>query len=166
MLTQILANTPIWVFVLFFGLLYFGYVQSRTRSLSAGRVAAVPIVLGTFSLYGVYTAFGLSAIAIASWIVGIGLAVLLNRVLKQPSGVTYVAEDRVYHVPGSWIPMALMMTMFFTRYIVTVMVIRNAALAEVTAFAGAICLFYGLLSGTFIARALVTFAAARKEALA
>lgn len=165
MLTEILANTPTWVFVLFFALVYLGYVQSRSRNLSAARIAMVPIALGAFSLYGVFSAFGKHAIAIPGWGIGIGIALLLNGVLKQPRGAAYINAERTYLVPGSWIPMALIMTMFFTRYIVTVALTLNAALGDEAIFAASVCLFYGLLSGTFFARALSILGSRRKAVL-
>jgi hypothetical protein len=47
-----------------------------------------------------------------------------------------------------------MMTMFFTRYAVTVAIATDPALAAAPAFVTPACVAYGLLSGTFFARAL------------
>lgn len=153
MLAQILAGTPAWVFAVFVALVYLGYIQSRTRRVSARRLAAVPVVLGAFSIYGVHSAFGSQPAAIVAWALGVGLAFLLNVRFRQPRGVQYIPAEQLYLISGSWIPMALMMTMFWTRYAVTVALTRNAGLAAEVGFVAGVCLLYGLLGGTFFARA-------------
>jgi hypothetical protein len=162
MLMQVFARTPVWVYALFLVLLYLGYVQSKTRRISGAKLAALPVVLGAFSLYGVYSAFGAHATGIAGWGIGVMLALALNGVTRQPRDVTYEAAERVFTIPGSWIPLALMMAMFFTRYAVTVVLTTSPALADVAVFAAAVSLVYGLLSGTFLARAMRSKNAARE----
>ena len=44
-MTQILTHTPLWVFGLFFGLVYLGYLQSRTRQVSRGRLIVLPLAM-------------------------------------------------------------------------------------------------------------------------
>jgi hypothetical protein len=154
MLAQILLRTPTWVYVLFVALAALGLLQTRTRTVSGARLAVLPVALGAFSVYGVYADFGPQPAAVAGWGTGMVLAFMLNGVLKQPRGVRYDPAGRVFLMPGSWIPLALMMTMFFTRYAVTVAIATDPARAAAPAFVAATCLAYGLLSGTFFARAL------------
>lgn len=154
MLTQILLRTPAWVYVLFVALVSLGFLQTRTRTVGGARLAVLPVALGAFSVYGVYATFGPQPAGLAGWGTGMVLAFMLNGVLKQPRGVRYDPADRVFLMPGSWMPLALMMTMFFTRYAVTVAIATDPALAAAPAFVATACLFYGLLSGTFFARAL------------
>jgi hypothetical protein len=154
MLTEILLRTPVWVYVLFVALMFLGFLQTRTRTVTGTRLAVLPVALGAFSVYGVYAAFGPQPAALAGWGSGMVLALMLNGVLKQPRGVRYDPTGRVFLMPGSGTPLALMMTMFFTRYAVTVAIATDPALAEAPAFVATACLAYGLLSGTFFARAL------------
>lgn len=79
MLSQIISNTPKWVFVLFFVLLALGISQMRTQIKSRKRVLILPIVLLVLSLLGVISAFGQAAMPIAAWVAGyIGLASLIG----------------------------------------------------------------------------------------
>ncbi len=56
-MTQILTHTPLWVFALFFGLVYLGYLQSRTRQVSRGRLIVLPLAMLAWSLYSVWSTF-------------------------------------------------------------------------------------------------------------
>ena len=105
-------------------------------------------------MFGVWSTFGAAPVSLAAWSGGILLAVLLNRILGLPAGVAYSSASRRFTVPGSWLPLALMMAIFFTRYAITVTIAINPLLREAAAFAGAASLAYGLMSGTFFARAL------------
>ena len=153
MILQILQRTPLWVFAVFVVLLAAGIVQSRDRRMSRPRVAILPFVLICLSLFGVWSAFGESTAAFAAWLAAVGAALLLNRRLKWPAGVIYDASGRSFSVRGSWVPLALMMGIFFARYAVAVTLamhpeLRASTLTEAVAGFG-----YGLMSGAFPARA-------------
>ena len=154
MLLQILKGTPTWVFVLFAALLAIGFVQTRTRTVGAGRLTILPAAFIAFSLFGVVSAFGAQPAYLAAWAAGIGSSVLLGRLARQPAGARWDAASGGFHVPGSWAPLALMMTVFFTRYAIAVSMAMNPGLAREAAFAAGASLVYGLLSGAFLARAL------------
>lgn len=154
MLIQILKGTPIWVFVLFLGLLALGYLQSRPRTLKPARLAILPAAFIAFSLYGVIAAFGPTAYDLVAWAAGIGTAVLLGGAFKPTAGARWNESTRTFEVPGSWVPLALMMTVFFARYAIAVSLAMLPALAQGIAFASLASLTYGLLSGMFLARSL------------
>ena len=154
MIMQIISHTPIWVFVLFFVLLTLGYLASRPRTLSRGRVAILPVAMMLLSAYGVVSAFGYRAMGILAWVAGMALAVLLNRILRLPRGANYFATTRSFALPGSWIPLALMLVIFFTKYAVAVLRLIHPALLDHVSFVAGISLAYGVLSGIFFASAL------------
>jgi len=154
MLIQILKGTPTWVFVLFFALLAIGYLQSRPRTVTAARLAILPAAFIGFSLYGVVASFGPRPTELLAWASGIGASVLLGRAFKPGAGARWIDSSRSFHVPGSWIPLALMMAVFFARYAITARMAMRPALAHLPVFAILASLAYGLLSGMFLARAL------------
>ena len=160
MLLQILERTPPWVFVLFAVLLVLGTLQARPRELRRARVALMPAIFLPLSLWGIWAAFGPSAFAYGGWLAGVGSAVLLNRYTRLPRQVSYAADTRMFQVEGSWIPLAMMMAIFFTRYVIAVATAMQPALKVMAAFAAAVGLAYGLFSGSFLARALRILAAA------
>jgi hypothetical protein len=153
-LIQILRGTPIWVYALFVGLIVLGYLQSKPRILAPARVAILPVALGVFSLTRVLAVFGPDALALLAWTAGTAAALLLNRALKQPAGARWSAATGTFHVPGSWVPLILMMAVFFARYALAVSLVMTPGLVHSAGFATAAGLGFGLLSGIFLARAL------------
>ena len=152
MIGQILARTPLWVYVLFVALILLGLWQARTRSFSLARLLILPTVMIAFALYGLLSLFGDRAQALAPWLVALVATTLALMIAGFPKGVT-VADGR-FTVPGSWIPLAVIMLIFFLRYAVTVAVQMNPALRDDTALELVAGLLYGLSSGFFTGRTL------------
>ncbi len=165
-LFQILQRTPAWVYGLFFGLLALGYVQSKSRELSPLRLAVLPLALGTFSLTQIWASFSAQPVVFAAWGAGIGAALLAHRAFGQPNGARWSAASGTFHVPGSWVPLALMMAMFFSRYALAVSLALRPGMAHSAAFASAAGFGLGLLSGTFFARALWVWSQRKARAVA
>src|SRR5277367_649222 len=129
MLFGILRHTPVWVWGLLALLLYFGYRRSKPHSLAKQRVIILPGVMILLSVFGMWSAFGASTAALVPWLCGALLAIFLNRLLPSPKGVSYDLVTRRFAVPGSWVPMILMMSIFLTKYVVGVTSAINQPLA-------------------------------------
>ena len=154
MLIEILKHTPPWVFALFFVLVTFGYLHSTERMVSRNAIALLPAIMIALSFYGVLSSFGMTLLGLAAWTIGVAFAVGLGTKLATPRGVTFSAETQAYCVPGSWLPLALMLAIYFTKYAVGVVVARQLPVANEPTFIGASGLCYGFLSGIFLARAI------------
>ncbi len=163
MLFEILKRTPPWVFVLFVVLLVLGYWQSRPRTVARARVAILPAAMIGLSIYVVLSAFQSSIVGIGAWLIGVALAVLVNRAVGFPRGATYSHVTQSYALPGSWVPFVLMMTIFFTRYAVTVTIALNPLILAATGFVVSICVWYGFLSGMFFSGALALWRLANRS---
>jgi hypothetical protein len=153
-LTQILRGTPLWVYPLFLGLVFLGYLQSRPRNVAPAMLAVLPLALGVFSLSRVFGTFGWEPAPLAAWAAGTAAALLLNRALKQPAGAHWSAATNSFHVPGSWVPLALMMAIFFARYALAAGLAMAPDLVRSAGIATGASFGFGLLSGMFLARAL------------
>lgn len=161
MLIEILKRTPPWVFVLFFALVAMGYSQSKDRTVRRGRVTVLPVAMIALSFYGVLSAFGIVPVGLALWALGVAVAVGPGARLAAPRGVRFSTETQSFFVPGSWLPLAFMMAIFFTKYAVGVIVARQLPVARELAFVSSVSFSYGLLSGLFLARAVGIWQAAR-----
>lgn len=64
---QILAFTPKWVFALLAGLIALGFMQSRRRTATLGRLMIAPVALSLLSLQSVIAGFGSNLAALAVW---------------------------------------------------------------------------------------------------
>jgi hypothetical protein len=154
MMSQIISNTPKWVFVLFFVLLGFGISQMRTQIKSRNRLLILPIVLLILSIAGVTSAFGISFMPIAAWTVGyIALAALIGKGLAT-AGSSYELSTKKFTVAGSSIPLILMMSIFFLKYFVGASMAMQASFTNDAAFPIVVSLLYGTFSGVFAGRAL------------
>jgi hypothetical protein len=154
MITQILSHTPLWVFGLFFGLVYLGYLQSRTRRVSRQRLIVLPLIMLGWSLYSVWSTFDTHLTALAAWACVWSVAVAAGLARAPLQGASYDPDAKQFTVPGSWVPLALMMGIFFFKYAVAVVHAVRPEVLETTAMMAVVAGIYGLFSGLFMARAL------------
>lgn len=154
MLNQILANTPRWVWVLLLALLWLGLSQAVTRSVSLKRITLMPVAMTGLSLYGTVTVFGADPQVLLAWLVAAGLTG--TRVLSQalPEAVRYDPATRRFNLPGSWVPLMLILGIFMTKYVVGAVTAMQPALAGDTRFSLGFGAMYGAFSGIFLARAI------------
>ena len=154
MLLQIVQHTPAWVWGLLVALVGFGLSQAQAREVSLARVTVLPLVLLALSFSGVVSSFAHATIAILAWAIGVAAAITLGRRFVTVRGASWSAETGTLRVPGSWLPLVLMVALFLIKYGVGVTLAMNHAIAADTAFGACCGLAYGGFSGLFAARAL------------
>ncbi len=148
---MILSHTPVWVWGLLVMLLALGVMYLRERRVSRARLALVPVGLAALSISGVLSSFG--AAGVAAWGLGVALAFALNTRLRWTQGAR--REGGVFVLPGSGLPMLLMLAIFVLNYTVNVwraMAAQGAAAPSLAVGLGFSVLF-GALSGLLAARA-------------
>jgi uncharacterized protein DUF6622 len=153
-MAEVLQQTPAWVFVLFVCLVYIGYLQSRTRSVVRWQLLIVPAATLCLSLYGTWSAFGANPIGFAAWSGGAGLALIVGRELPRPRSADYPMRGGRLTLPGSWVPMGLIMALFFANYFVSMALATHMLSPRLPAFVGISSFTFGALSATFVARAV------------
>ena len=152
MIAQILINTPLWVWGLLAALLALGFSQARSRTAGVARITLLPLGLGAFSLYGTVSAFGATPTVIGSWLAATTLLLLVVTQMPVPTGTRYDSARRQFQLPGSWVPMALIMGIFLTKYVVGVSLVMQPELKANANFSLAIGTLYGVYSGIFAGR--------------
>ncbi len=165
MLLQTLQHTPIWVFGLFFGLIFLGYSQTKTRKVSARRLTILPIGMLCLSASGVWSTFGTNPLGFIAWLSGISIMLAIFAWLEYPKNIVYSSNEQLYTIPGSWVAFTLIMLIFFTKYTVAVLLIRNSTLYQSIFFIIGVCTLYSLSSGWFFARAFFTYYFSKKETI-
>jgi hypothetical protein len=153
MLFQIISHTPIWVFALFAALLWLGLNQLLTRRLGLSRITLLAAGMAAFSFYGTVSAFSAVPPALIAWLAGAAAVFLIVVNRPVPAGTRYDAASRRFTVPGSAVPLALMMAIFLTKYAVGVTLAMHLVQAGDLAFALSLSALYGAFSGVFAARA-------------
>ena len=153
MFYQIITNTPLWVWGLFALLLWLGLKQALPGSIGLRRITITPIAMMGLSMYGTVSAFGATPTVLLVWCAAAaGLATLVLR-QPLPTNTRYNAVTRIFQVQGSWVPLALMMGIFATKYFVGVASAMHPDLIRGTAFTLGFSALYGAFSGVFAARA-------------
>jgi hypothetical protein len=163
MILTILQHTPLWVWGLLAALIALGLAQARDRDMTLSRLLVMPLVLLALSLVGVLSSFGIGAIALGAWGGGLAWALVLGRSLVRPRQARWLPDSRRVHVPGSWLPLVLIVVLFGIKYLAGVSLAIEPRLAADAAFAGLCSLAYGGFSGLFLARAVSLFALARRD---
>lgn len=154
MLIAILTHTPVWVWILLAALMYLGFSQTVSRTASLKRVTLMPVAMIALSLYGSLAVFGINLQTVLGW-TGAAAVMLVVFLRKKNSGdVYYDAELRLYSLPGSWVPLVLILGIFLTKYVVGVMTSMQPALVHEQSFALLVTALYGAFSGIFLARAI------------
>lgn len=157
MIGLILAGTPTWVWFLLAGLLWLGLGMLKGDTFSARRVAIMPVAMTGLSLWGTVSAFSHSVsygyVLLAWAVAAVALAAVVGM-MPAPRGSSYNAQDRTFTVPGSWVPLALILGIFLVKYVVGVEVSMQPALAHDGAYSLACGAIYGVFSGIFTGRSI------------
>lgn len=153
-LGRIVRSTPVWVWGLLAALLALGASQLRRRSVTLARISLLPLAMTALSLWGTVSAFGASAPLpqlLALWV----LAVAGTFALLAPGATTarYDAATRRFELPGSTVPLALIVGIFLLKWGVGVELALAPQRAHEVGFALAVAAAYGAISGVFLGRA-------------
>ena len=114
------------------------------------------------SLAGVQSSFGLKLVPVVLWATGLVLVTIVGYKFFRDTRVSFDPNRNAFYIPGSWMPLIVIMAIFFTKYAVAVMAALKIEAASSTLFAVALSLAYGCFSGYFSSRAVNLLAQARK----
>ncbi|HPT55176.1 MAG TPA: hypothetical protein PLK42_00790 [Casimicrobium sp.] len=152
-LSQIITRTPIWVWAILAALIFLGVKALRPRTVKRFTVLIAPIA---FLLLGLTSSRG--AIGFAAWGAAfLAVAVFTVFVWKPTAGARYVPEGDQLHLPGSVVPMILMLAIFLLNYIINVTLAVNPALRGELVWQVGPGVVLGALSGLFAGRALTQY---------
>ena len=154
MISQVLSGTPTWVWALLAGLIALGVSQARDRSASLGRIALMPVAMTAFSIYGTVSTFSHSLMlssVLMTW--GVLAAIVFSIVGKGQAAGAYDPATRMFQLPGSWVPMALILGIFATKYVANVALAMHPELVNDGTFSLTQAALYGVFTGLFTGRA-------------
>jgi hypothetical protein len=150
----ILRNTPVWVWGLLAGLLALGSSQLRDRTASLGRVSLLPAAMTLFSVWGICSALASSRVflpSIAVWTAAAGIAFAV--VAPGRARAQYDAVKRTYSLPGSVVPLLVIVGIFLVKYVVGVELAMAPGLVQDSSYALTVAGVYGAFTGIFVGRA-------------
>jgi uncharacterized protein DUF6622 len=168
MLGRVIQGTPPWVGGLLGVLLVLGLSQARARTASLARIILLPVAMTALSVWGMVSAFGNSPQAgfvLLAWIASAAVAVAVTASIPSPANIRYDAVSRTFSLPGSWVPMLLILGIFLTRYIVGVELAMQPSLARDGQYTLVVSALYGLFSGIFTGRTVRLWRLASRPAI-
>lgn len=158
-LGSIVRQTPTWVWGLLAALLALGASQLLHRRASLVRVSVMPVAMTGFSLYGMASAFGASPqgiVALSLWLAAacVTAALALWWRAAPPRGTVFDTSTRTFLLPGSAVPLALIVGIFLVKYGVGIELAMQPTLTHDSGFATGVALLYGAFNGLFVSRAV------------
>lgn len=151
MLNQIISHTPVYVWAILAFLIVRGVIALRTREVAMSKLFIIPVVMLALSLFDVAAKFGANELAWACWLIAAAATVAL---LYRFSAARVSPAPAAGHVVvrGSGWPLALMMSIFATKYITSIAVAVQPHLAQELVFTLVVCTLFGVFSGYFLGR--------------
>lgn len=153
MLHQILTNTPRWVWVLLAALLWLGLSQTRPRSASLERITLLPLAMMGWSLYGTIMAFGATPSVLLCWLMACALTCALVLTRTLPAATRYDFATRRFTLPGSSIPLLLIMGIFLSKYALGALGAMQGTQVHENNLGLSFAALYGAFSGVFLGHA-------------
>lgn len=157
MFIEILQNTPLYVYWMFISLLAVGFLQRKTRILSVKRALGVPILLSFLSILGFYFDFSFSLLSLTFFLIAFALLFLISLKYQKSSHIQFSKQKQIFTIEGSFIPLLMMMLVFFTKYLVGVLSALESELLSNFYFIASISFAYGLFFCSFFLRFYVLY---------
>jgi hypothetical protein len=120
-IVQAITHTPVWVWPLLALLIFIGIIALKPRSMPLPRLLILPAIFLGLSIFSLLSS-GLPLLqAIAIWLAGLVLGGLLGRLFAPRlsaagGGVVIDRAARRIAVPGSAVPLVLILVIFIGRY--------------------------------------------------
>ena len=154
MILQILIHTPLWVWALLAALLVLGLCQRRARRVRRGQLLALPLALLALGLWSMAPGFISQPMSAVLWLGAIVAATTLGLRLPRPAATRWLADEARLFLPGSWLPLLLIVAIFSLRYAVGVGQVLHPEWRGMALVQWPLALLFGALSGIFLGRAL------------
>ncbi|OWQ91366.1 hypothetical protein CDN99_09370 [Roseateles aquatilis] len=164
-LLDILGHIPLFVWGILAFILVMGLRQTRTTAMTARRLMILPLAWFCFGAWGVDSAFGLVSAAGLAWVLGLAGGVAAVRALKWPGNARFDDATQRFVVPGSWVPLGLMLGIFTLKFASGMSLALHPEIARHLSFAVGSSAVFGLFSGAFLGRS-INILGARPRALA
>jgi hypothetical protein len=160
MILSILQHIPHWVWMLLAVLIAIGVSQSFTQRRTLRRATLIPAIMIVLSFYGVISVFS-QPLALAAWVTAVVGALTISNTIGVWRNISWSDPDQQLIVPGSWIPMMLMLGLFATKFSAGIALAIDHSLVADTTFATVVSFAYGSFSGIFVGRGVAMWKTAR-----
>jgi hypothetical protein len=154
MILEILRRTPAWVWALLAGLLALGLSQWRERRVAPARLFILPGVLLALGLVSTTQSFDARGAALATWAMALAAAASFAHRLPPAAGARWDAVAQRLVLPGSALPLVVILAVFGLRYAGSVALALHPAWRADLGVALPMAATYGAISGLLLGRAI------------
>ena len=149
MLNQILTHTPLYVWAILAFLILRGVLAMRTREIALNKLFIIPIVMLVLSLQDIAAKFGMTGLPVVVWTVAATATTALMWQFCAPRVMPAATPGRVI-VRGRKLPLVLLLAIFVTKYVATMVVAVQPHLRGDTLFMALVCALFGAFNGYFL----------------
>ena len=161
MFMQILLHTPIWVWLMLCALVALGISQWRDRRVRRGQIVILPLALLVLGLWSMAPGFLAQPLTALAWLASFGAALAWARRRAVPTTARWLAAEQRLHLPGSGLPLLIILIIFTLRYATGVSLALHPEWRGLLTVQLPLALSFGALSGLFMGRALALWALTR-----
>ena len=154
MILQILVHTPLWVWGLLAALLALGLWQRLDRKVHWAQLLILPLALLALGLWSMASGFVAQPVAALLWLGAIAAATVVGLRLPRPAAARWLVDEARLFLPGSWLPLMLIVAIFSLRYAAGVGQGLHPEWRTAASVQWPLALVFGALSGIFLGRAL------------
>ena len=154
---QIITHTPFWVWGLLTALVALGLWQRRERRVRPFQLLLLPAGLMALGLWSMAPGFVAQPLSAVIWLVAVTGAGWLGLQLPRPGAARWLPATGQLQLPGSWVPMVIILSIFSLRYASGVTLALHPHWRDLATVQWPLALVFGLLSGVFLGRALGLF---------
>ncbi|MCV2367339.1 DUF6622 family protein [Roseateles oligotrophus] len=149
---EIFSHIPSFVWAILAFIVIMGLLQSGDQWMSKSRLKLVPMIWLAYGVWGVVGSFGYSAGAVVPWVFGLLASQSLVRRSGWPGGCRFDSARGQFFVPGSWLPLTLMMGIFMAKFALGMSSALQPELLDSSAFASSFSALFGAFGGAFLGR--------------
>lgn len=164
MLITILLHTPLWVWALLTALVALGLWQRRARRVRPVQLLVLPVALLALGLWSMAPRFVAQPAWAALWLTALLVAARWSRRWAPPVGTRWLPDLGLLALPGSWLPLAIILAIFSLRYATGVALALQPEWRSMWQVQVPLALLFGTLSGVFLGRAWGLWALTRHVA--
>ncbi|WP_250473807.1 DUF6622 family protein [Caballeronia sp. GAFFF1] len=162
-LQAVLAGTPVWVWVLLAVLVSRGLKAMKGGTAPLSKLAVVPAIFAAWGLLHVVTGPDAGWEPAATWLIGGAIGTGIGAMLARNSAIAVDRVRRTVIVPGSVVPMLLILATFASKFFIGFELATGAGVESTWAVLSA--LISGVVAGIFAGRFLIYWLALRPAAV-
>lgn len=148
---EIMDKIPVFVWPLFAILLLGGLKARKTSMVPLFVLLLIPSIFFGWSLFSFFGKYGADPLAIFLWLLCLGAGFFIGFSHTQRLNLRFEHKKKQVEMPGSWIPLMLSMSIFFSKFSLGMMRSMLPHLGDSFLFLG-IELFSTIILGIFVGR--------------